>query len=679
MTQMIITPQQLDNHRNEIGSKTKNLKKLMDAGFHVPSFIAIPSSTLQKIISKNNKPIVNRFIVDQLVAEIQEKFPMQRYAVRSSALIEDGGENSFAGQFKTKIDQPINQLTDAIIEVLAQAHSFLGGSLEKFSLIIQEYISADYAGICFTRNPLRGREMVLEYHKGIGEDVVSGKIKPIRENFYWHQPDLRVDLPGFDMALQVFKNIETLFKKPQDVEWCIQNGTWYFLQSRPITTITVDDYEEFIFLDEVLPKNTHFFFEKTEISEIASRPTTFTLSLLQALYAKNGPIHAVYSRFGVRFESKNFLTIIGNELYVDREQEIKTLLPSYSYFSKSDFKPRWQSFKEFFRTFKNLISLNKISLKRYDELVALLKEKLTYSATKIEPREIIGKFMEDYKIIFEINVFAEKAIKRLKYSMKNEHISLATILSASKKLSLNFNAENWKGNCLEIADESAFVQFQNISETNSEIDQWHKHLSTLKKKLLMPFIEEARKFNILREYGRYLTVKNINQLRDAILHEAKKMSFIEPRLIYFATISEILDHSASEQICKDRKSKYQNYSQFHFPSKLTSLPIIFDSELLGVSKGKALGRLVTADMISKSGAQILYTKSLTPDLTKYFNTIHGIVSESGGLLSHLAIMAREKGIPVIVNFDLANSSIALEDTIEIDANQVQSTISKCSF
>ena len=36
---------------NEIGSKTKNLQKLMEAGFKVPPFIAIPSSTLQTIIS----------------------------------------------------------------------------------------------------------------------------------------------------------------------------------------------------------------------------------------------------------------------------------------------------------------------------------------------------------------------------------------------------------------------------------------------------------------------------------------------------------------------------------------------------------------------------------------------------------------------------------------------------
>ncbi len=672
---MIVTLKELDRYGDEIGLKTRNLKKLMDAGFNVPSFMVIPSSVLQKIISKDEK--IDKVMIEELAAEIQEKFQLSKYAVRSSALIEDGANNSFAGQFKTKTDQSIQQLPDAIFEVLEHAYRFLGGSLKNFSLIIQEYISADYAGVCFTRNPLKSREMVVEYHAGSGEAVVSGKVKPIRKGFYWHQPGVSVVLPGFNSAFPAFKDIEFLFKKPQDIEWCIKDGRWYFLQSRPITTISADDYQEFIFLDQALPKNTHFFFEKTEISEIASRPTSFTLSLLKAIYANDGPIHKVYSRLGVQYESKDFFVIIGNELYVDRELEITTLLPSYSYFSKFDFKPRRQSLKGFFRTSKNLLALNKISLKRYEELKALLKEKLAYSAAEIEYREVIKKFMQDYEIIFEINLLAEKAIKRLEYVMRNEHFSVAAILGVSKKFSLDFDSENWKGNCLEIADESAFIQFQNGLATGSEVAKWYKHLPEFKHNFITPFIEAAQQFNLLREYGRYLTVKNINQLRDAVLYEAKSMSFSEPRLVYFGAISEIYDRSVSENVCKERKMNYWNYSKFNFPARLTSVPITFGSELLGVSQGKARGKLVTVDTISESEQNILYTKTLTPDLTRYFDKIDGIVSESGGLLSHLAIMAREKGIPVAVNFDLAHAPIFLGDMIEIDVNPAESKIHKC--
>lgn len=651
---MVIFPSQFDQYTSEIGSKTKNLKKLMDHGFRVPPFRAIPSSALQK------NP-------DELAANIQEKLPYPYYAVRSSALIEDTEKNSFAGQFKTKIKQAPDQLSTAIIEVVTHASTLLGGSLENFSLIIQEYVEADYAGVCFTRNPLGGREMVLEYHAGIGEDIVGGKIKPLRQNLYWHQPKINVPLPAFQDAFESFKKIEILFGKAQDIEWCIKDGAWYFLQTRTITSIAQDNHEEFIFLDEHLPRGRYFFFEKTEISEIAPRPTPFTLSLLKMIYGQDGPIEKVYSRFGVQYMPREFLKIIGNELYVDREEEIKTLLPSYSYFP--NFKPGWAGIKGFFRTLKNIFAFHRISLKRYYPLVEMVKQKLTQSSLSLPFSKALQQFLEEYEIIFEINLLAEKAIKALERLLKKEPIALMDILAISKGPAIDFDHQNWTGNCLEISDVSEFVKFQQKNDSTGGVNKWYGSLATHKKKFFTHFLENAQNFNKLREYGRYLTVKNVNRLRTALTHEAKKMSFPDPALIYFATLAEIHGQSFSETVCLERKKKYEEYIQWNFPSKLMSTPYTFANKLLGVSKGKARGKLVTADKLSSSKNNILYTQILSPDLTQYFSKIEGIVSESGGLLSHLAIMAREKGIPIIVNFDLKHSAIQLGDQIEINADE----------
>lgn len=46
----------------------------------------------------------------------------------------------------------------------------------------------------------------------------------------------------------------------------------------------------------------------------------------------------------------------------------------------------------------------------------------------------------------------------------------------------------------------------------------------------------------------------------------------------------------------------------------------------------------------------------------------GIISENGGLLSHLAIIAREREIPVIVNFSLSKSEIKIGDEITMDGS-----------
>ena len=47
-------------------------------------------------------------------------------------------------------------------------------------------------------------------------------------------------LGGVRAALQA----EAAFGAPQDVEWTCQNGIWYMLQSRPITTVAADDQDQ---------------------------------------------------------------------------------------------------------------------------------------------------------------------------------------------------------------------------------------------------------------------------------------------------------------------------------------------------------------------------------------------------------------------------------------------------
>jgi len=87
---------------------------------------------------------------------------------------------------------------------------------------------------------------------------------------------------------------------------------------------------------------------------------------------------------------------------------------------------------------------------------------------------------------------------------------------------------------------------------------------------------------------------------------------------------------------------------------------------IGVSGGIATGKLVDTKNIVAEERVILYTKILSPELVKYFDKIEGIVSEGGGLLSHLSIMAREKNIPVIVNVDLKKLGVEFGNLIEIN-------------
>jgi len=393
MKNNIIQLQEIDQNEKFLGSKTLNLKKCVDWGFNVPKFVAIPAYISDDLYSND---VLKKEIAKEAIRILQCK----KYAVRSSALIEDGENKSFAGQFTTKLNLSGDELTKGMSEVLAQANDFLKGNLDNFSMIIQEYIAPDISGVTFTRNPNGNREMVIEYGFCEIERIVSGEIKPEKFSFYWNE--LKIKLPKqflINQIVEKFKDIESKNNFPQDIEWCIKSGQFYLIQTRPITTIPSKKYKQIGFLEKQLQENEKNFFEKTEISEIAPRPTAFTFSLLKLIYSPNGPVSEIYKKYGVNFTDTNFLKIIGNELFVDKEKEIQGLLPSYSYQRNKNFAPKFSTYLKIIPTIKNLFFLNKIQTNNYEKIFYNLKTKIETANQEQDSQTTLNNFIKDYKLI----------------------------------------------------------------------------------------------------------------------------------------------------------------------------------------------------------------------------------------------------------------------------------------
>ena len=673
MKNNIIQLQEINQNKRFLGNKTLNLKNLSVWGFNVPKFVAIPSCISSNLYSDEN-------LKKEIVKEVIRILQCKKYVIRSSALIEDGENNSFAGQFTTKLKLSSNELIEGIDEILKQANDFLHGELDKFSIIIQEYIDPDISGVTFTRNPNGNREMIIEYGFCEGEKIVSGKVKPQKISFYWNEKDRKFPKQfSINQIVEKFKEIENKSKFPQDIEWCIKGNQFYLLQTRPITTISGKQYEQINFLEKQLAKNEKYFFEKTEISEIAPRPTEFTKSILKVIYSQNGPVSEVYKKYGVDFNDTDFLHIIGNNLFVDKEKEIQGLLPAYSYLRNKNFTPKLTYYSKVIPTIKNLFFLNKIRTNSCERIFHALKARIEMINHEQNFQTALKIFLADYKLIFEINLLSGLAIKKLNSLLKNEAVKLSDILNESN-LFLNLDQykvmlpKNLEGNSLEISDESVFsAAGKTGGQLNNKILQWWKAMSNLKKKIFQDKIREVIIYNQLRELGRWLTIKHITTIRSLLLSYAKTQEFNNLQNIYFANINEVIDKQANETVCRKRKNIYNQYNNYHLPNSITSSLLQRKTEILGVSTGLAQGILQNYEYMDSekpNGTKIiLYTEILSPDLTKYFDRISGIVSENGGLLSHLAIVAREKNIPVIVGFSLSNGIFKLGDPVQIDGSK----------
>ncbi len=574
-----------------IAKKTKRLQVLKKAGCNVPAFVAISSEDLTKA-------------PEEIAEIIRKEIPAEKFAVRSSALSEDAEKNSMAGQFLTKLDVSRSDLEEAIEEVCDDAKEKLG-SLSEFSLLIQEFIEADFSGIAFTRNPHGNREMVLEYFSGRGDVVVGGLVKPIREAFYRTRKEVASELPNIYKIKEVFIAIENVFNFPQDIEWCMKNGELFILQSRPITSLSDSQHRAFLALEKEL-HDGKYYFAKTETCDVAPNPSPETFSLLQKIYAENGPVDRAYNAFGITYTDTRFLTTFSGELYVDKEKELQSLFPSHSYFFGNKYAPRPVHLKGFLTSLKNTRQLSRLQgddLKIFDQISQLLKKELSH----VSEKQAIEEFLADYELIFTINLLAEKALRDLKKTLP-KNVSLATALQVFPK-SLRPMLEAPKdlvGNTLEFSDTSTFVAV--IAGHKGEIPPIVGMTDEEKLRLAQEFIR-------LREYGRWLALRHISRLRT------------------FLTIKPQAHTGASL-----------------LPRVITDMPIAGDAKKpLGVSAGIASGKIVH----TPEQGGILVVSSLTPEIAQHASILAGVIADHGGLLSHFAIIAREIGLPVVVNYPIS--------------------------
>ena len=582
------------------GEKTRRLQKLMKAGFPVPALFAIST----KDIARDS---------DDLAAEALRELKAERFAVRSSALVEDANQSSMAGQFLTRLDVSRANLAAAIDAVRDDAKEKLG-SLNQFSIFIQEFIEADYSGVAFTRNPSGDRDTVIEYHAGRGDAVVGGEVKPTQGRFFRTQTELKSALPDIAAALRLFLRIEELFDSPQDIEWCLKDDKWYVLQSRPITNLTKTSTEALEQLERELPLG-HFYFAKTEVCDVAPRPSLPTLELLRAMYAAGGPVDTAYRSFGVFYRDTEFLRTFNGELFVDKERELQSLFSSHSYFHDATYTPRPVRLKGFLESLKNTKRLQQIAGDR-EALAQDLRRRLDTPLQKTSEQAARTAFLQDYELVFRINLLTQRNLEILRSSLPKT-INLTQALSYFPgELSPLWDApQGLVGNTFEFGDRSRLV-----STLKAKVS------TKIPSEISLPALIEAQEYLRLREYGRWLALKHINNLRG--YHKIEK---------------------TDGEYCST------------LPVTITDRLLLQKANApLGVSSGIATGKLV----IRPEAGGILVVSSLTPDIAEHAKSLKGVIADHGGLLSHFAIIAREMGLPVIVQYPI--HTLKMGETVTMD-------------
>lgn len=259
-----------------VGGKGLSLGELTKIGISVPSGFVVSAKVFKAFKDKSLSEGVQKEILGAF-----DKLGVKKVAVRSSAICEDSKESSWAGQLETYLNIDRDNLLESIRKCWrsiksqrVKEYAALTGMREEdllVAVVIQKMVDSESAGILFTANPIAKNynEIMVDFGYGLGELIVQGMITPssfiidkdtlgIKKRYLKAQEKMLISVDGGGKEVEVpieKKNkpalsddeiiklakiaikIEKHYKIPQDIEWAIERGKLYIVQSRPITTL----------------------------------------------------------------------------------------------------------------------------------------------------------------------------------------------------------------------------------------------------------------------------------------------------------------------------------------------------------------------------------------------------------------------------------------------------------
>lgn len=303
-----------------VGGKARALGRLSAAGFKVPTWAVIPPAAFAASLSSDQSTqLANATnaiqsqsvlpdlapaaeILAEVTAYLDPHFSgIDRFAVRSSALDEDGVKASFAGQLESHLNVTRAELANRIADVWRSGFSEriflyreqvgLPNPPPAPAVIIQAMIPAESAGVAFSADPVTGRRgtAIVASVFGLGEALVSGEtnsdvFEVDRLGHLTQKKLMTADRPSLTDAQAIAvaylaRRCAKHFERPQDIEWAQTGGTLYLLQSRPITSLH----------DLADPEGAYSLWDNSNIAESYSGVTTpltfsFALNIYEEVY-----------------------------------------------------------------------------------------------------------------------------------------------------------------------------------------------------------------------------------------------------------------------------------------------------------------------------------------------------------------------------------------------------------
>ena len=499
--------------------------------------------------------------------------------------------------------------------------------------------------------------------------------------------------------------IENLFGFPQDIEWAISNGNLYILQSRGGENMKSNS--EVAIVGE--PVNEHTI---ENVKEFYGRSITYWDKLCNAL------LNILFLK---RRDSKLYSNIVNETETLSFETCTDTALNLYNWIDDNTimYHNMWLAYN-----FKYTVSIG-----AYSTIMRFLKGPSTeINVTHMSDMSLILSACQNL-ISGEVPILIHTIAKQIaKSNMKEEFINLPvdacdSYLRSSRNEQLRldyiffmeqhgyrckrepeFIDKSWSQDPTLIIQtiqllvrEGTFQEKETRHHTIDEIiDKLQTNLSKSKKVLLKSiFFERAMKEVATRETAKAQTMRVTNIFRQAYWKLAellvKESRLPEPELLFFLThveIGKLIEHRSAKlvRLAKKRKRLQPVMNKIKYPKINIGMPQPMQSEKpnyqhcsvftlhgVPVSQGRIEGRAYVVNSLADKDklleGDVMICKATDVGMSPLYPLIGGLATEIGSVLSHGAVVAREYGLPCVVNINGVTDKIKTGDRVVLDGTK----------
>jgi pyruvate,water dikinase len=702
----------------EVGSKAAALAQMLRAGLPVPEGFVVTARAVERLSGEDARAI------EGAVSDLGGG----PFAVRSSAIAEDLPGQSYAGQYESVLGvRGASGVIEAIKRCRASAKSERVAAYQRdrgagpvgMAVLVQRLVPARAAGVGFTADPVTGDRDVVTVSavRGLGERLALGAADADEWSVRGAAPtcirsveraiDEREVLAVADLA----RRVEGVARAPQDIEWAISDDGLHLLQARPITAL--GDRAEWRAPPGAWARNFR-------LGEWLGSPVTplFETWLLERIEAgfqgsfqemfgfpPRPPHHAIVN--GWYFGSLNFLPSSALAM-------VGTL--ARYFLPRFVIRPRWTSV-----AIPPLAGLGvELHVRAWrEEILPAYRAAVADAEARVEkvsPRDLVGLIdalgRAAGAYFASITIVAGYAWKTelplaewvRKHGVAESHLPLLIGLGASATPPHAVSSLDWfhptLGELRMEEGEGNPRDRSDLSEARARAEESAlAALDDRRRAELAGLLSKAQRFARLREEQIAEFTLPWPVLRRAVRRLAEPLIergvVAEVSDIFFATRAEIeaaIDGAATDlrPAIRERRSRWQRQRSLAPPLVLGETPpmlkMVVDRAAslfnraadpgsirgLGASPGRAIGRVRVVRSSDEWGSleagEVLVAPVITPAWTPLFGRASAVVTDTGSILAHASLVAREHGIPAVLGVGDATTRLRDGQLVEVDGS-----------